>query len=259
MMLIYLMDFFFHFLLVPIGFLVGVYGTLIGAGGGFLLIPFLLILYPDATSEKMTSISLSVIFFNSLSGTISYAKMRRVNFKAGIIFALSSIPASIAGAYTTSFIPRKIFEIIFGLFLSGSVIFLNLRRIKNDGRGDNEIGVSKIIKGAILSFFVGYISALLGVAGGIIHVPVLIYLLKFPVHTATATSHFILAVVSFFASLTHLLKGYLHNEGLKVILLTAGVVPGAQLGAHLSTKISASWLIRALTIAILILGIRLIF
>ncbi len=49
--------------LVPLGFLVGAYGTLIGAGGGFVLMPILLILYPAETPELLTSISLAVVFF----------------------------------------------------------------------------------------------------------------------------------------------------------------------------------------------------
>lgn len=247
------------FLLIPIGFFVGAYGTLIGVGGGFLLIPFLLIFYPFASSETVTSISLSVIFFNTLSGTFSYARMKRIDFKAGIIFAISSIPGSIAGAWTTSYISRKIFETIFGIFLILSAILLNIINLKNRANNTGNTNNSKkILIGAILSFFVGYLSALLGVGGGIFHVPVLVYLLKFSVHNATATSHFILSVISFFASMTHVVKGSLHANWLKVIFLTAGVIPGAQLGAYLSNKMSETWIMRALTIAILILGIRLI-
>ncbi len=254
------MDFSFALLFILSGFLIGTYGTLIGVGGGFLLIPFLLIIYPEFSSEIITSISLSVIFFNSLSGTISYWRMGRVNLRVGIIFALFSIPGSIAGAFTTSFIPRRIFETIFGLFLIGVAIFLNLKRFQNDSQWTNDIEISSKVKtGVILSFFTGFVSALLGVAGGIIHVPLLIYFLKFPVHIATATSHFILSAITLFASLTHIFKGSLNHQWLRVFMLTAGVIPGAQLGAYLSSKISATWIIRGLTLAVFIMGLRLIF
>ncbi len=253
------MDTFLHIFFIISGFLIGTYGTLVGVGGGFLLIPLLLILYPNAPSETITSISLSVIFFNSLSGTISYWRMKRINFKVGILFALSSIPGSIAGALTTSFITRRIFEIIFGLFLMVSAIFLSFKRFKNNSKSEEIVTSSKIKKGAILSFIIGYLSAMLGVAGGIIHVPVLVYLLNFPVHIATATSHFILFVITLFGALTHVIKGSLHNSWLKVITLTIGVIPGAGVGAYLSSKIREIWIIRALTIAIFILGLRLVF
>ncbi|MGQ9619104.1 MAG: sulfite exporter TauE/SafE family protein [Candidatus Aminicenantia bacterium] len=252
---------FFLLFLIPIGFLIGAYGTLIGVGGGFLLIPFLLFAYPLEPSEKITSISLSVIFFNSFSGTISYSKMGRVNFKTGLFFALSSIPGSIAGAYTTPFIPRRLFELIFGFFLISSAIIINLKKHQNNFKTNdtNKTEPAIILKGSILSLFIGFISSLLGVAGGIFHVPFLIYLLKFPIRIATATSHFILAVTSFFASFTHLLKGSLKGEELKIIFLSLGIIPGAQVGALLSKIISEKWIIRALTLAIFILGIRIIF
>ena len=64
--------------LIPLGFVVGAYGTLIGAGGGFLLVPVLLLLYPRETPETITSISLAVVFFNALSGSIAYARMKRI-------------------------------------------------------------------------------------------------------------------------------------------------------------------------------------
>jgi uncharacterized membrane protein YfcA len=59
--------------LIPLGLLIGMLGTLIGAGGGFVLLPVLLLLYPDADPDTVTSISLAVVFFNALSGSWAYA------------------------------------------------------------------------------------------------------------------------------------------------------------------------------------------
>ncbi len=60
---------------IPLGFLVGAYGTLIGAGGGFVLMPVLLVLYPGQSPELLTSISLAVVFFNAASGSWAYARV----------------------------------------------------------------------------------------------------------------------------------------------------------------------------------------
>ncbi len=54
--------------LIPLGILLGTLGTLIGAGGGVVLLPVLLLLHPDANPETVTSISLAVVFFNALPG-----------------------------------------------------------------------------------------------------------------------------------------------------------------------------------------------
>ena len=78
--------------LFPLGLAIGAFGTLIGAGGGFILVPILLILYPNENTELITSISLAVVFFNALSGSLAYARMKRVDFKSGIVFAVATIP-----------------------------------------------------------------------------------------------------------------------------------------------------------------------
>jgi uncharacterized membrane protein YfcA len=78
--------------LLPLGILIGVFGTLIGAGGGFILVPILLLLYPDEQTELITSISLAVVFFNALSGTWAYSRMGRIDYKSGIMFAAATIP-----------------------------------------------------------------------------------------------------------------------------------------------------------------------
>src|SRR4030042_5305172 len=106
-----------YFLLIGIGILVGTFGTLIGAGGGFVLMPILLIAYPQAKVETVTCISLAVVFFNALSGSAAYAKMKRIDYRSGIIFAIATIPGAILGALTTDYIPRHIFNLTFGIIM----------------------------------------------------------------------------------------------------------------------------------------------
>ena len=83
--------------LIVIGFTVGAIGTLIGAGGGFLLVPILLLLNPKTPPDVVTGISLAVVFFNAASGSVAYARMRRINYRAGIIFALAAVPGAVIG------------------------------------------------------------------------------------------------------------------------------------------------------------------
>lgn len=97
--------------LIPLGLAVGAFGTLIGAGGGFILVPILLLMYPDKSPETITSISLAVVFFNALSGSIAYSKMKRIDYKSGLIFATATIPGSVLGALTVSHIPRHLFNL----------------------------------------------------------------------------------------------------------------------------------------------------
>jgi uncharacterized membrane protein YfcA len=113
--------------LIPLGFVVGAYGTLIGAGGGFLLVPILLLIYPHETPETITSISLAVVFFNALSGTIAYARLKRIEYRSGLIFSAATIPGAILGALTTVYLPRRLFDSIFGFLLMAVAIFLAIK------------------------------------------------------------------------------------------------------------------------------------
>ena len=261
--------------LIPLGFMVGTFGTLIGAGGGFILVPVLLLLYPDKSPETITSISLAVVFFNALSGSLAYLKMKRIDFKSGIIFAIATIPGSILGAYSTSYIPRNIFNIVFGILLIVACVFLMLKsenkkvidgklprghmtRTLTDIDGIKHIFSYNPVLGVVISVFVGYISSLLGIGGGIIHVPVLVHVLNFPVHIATATSHFVLAVMSLSGTVVHLQSGVLTEGAQLIIPLSIGVLFGAQLGARLSKRFHGVWIIRSLAIALGLVGIRIL-
>ena len=68
-------------LLCLLGFGVGVFGTLVGAGGGFILTPVLLLVYPQSSPALITAISLIAVFFNAGSGSIAYARQRRIDYR----------------------------------------------------------------------------------------------------------------------------------------------------------------------------------
>jgi uncharacterized membrane protein YfcA len=261
--------------LIPVGFLVGTYGTLVGAGGGFVLVPMLLLLYPQESPEVITSISLAVVFFNALSGSIAYMRLKRVDYRSGILFASATVPGAILGAVTTSFIPRPLFDIFLGVMMIGASLFLLFHRDKKNGdKGSRFPGclVRNLVEangtahtfsysptlGVGLSLVVGYISSLLGIGGGIIHVPALVHLLNFPVHIATATSHFMLAIMALTGTGVHILTGAFHHGIRRTIALAIGVLIGAQLGAFLSNRVGGVWIIRGLAIALGFVGIRIL-
>src|SRR5580765_7464998 len=104
-----------HTLIVLIltGFLIGIFGTLIGAGGGFILIPILILSYPELNPATITAISIVIVAANAISGSIAYARSGRIDFKAGVLFALFTIPGSVLGVLSTSYIPRTLFNVLF--------------------------------------------------------------------------------------------------------------------------------------------------
>jgi uncharacterized membrane protein YfcA len=275
-----------HYLwLLPLGLLVGAFGTLIGAGGGFILMPILLLVYPRDKTELITAISLAVVFFNALSGSFAYTRMKRVDYKSGIIFSIATIPGAILGALSTAYVPRRAFDLIFGVLMTIAAVFLWLsakeehstspspkvlpvsekagthltERHLVDAEGVHYRYAFDLRIGVVLSIFVGYVSSLLGVGGGFIHVPALSRLLNFPVHIATATSHFVLAIMALTGTLVHVVQGVFVHGVRRTAVLAIGVLVGAQAGAWLSNRTGGKAIIRGLAVALAFVGIRLIF
>jgi len=262
--------------LAIIGFVAGTFGTLIGAGGGFVLMPILLLLYPRESPELLTSISLAVVFFNASSGSAAYARQKRIDYRSAIMFAAATIPGAILGALSSAYIPRQIFNGIFGVVLISVSAFLLIRpettrnfnsdpgrwtasRTIIDAAGTSHTYSFNPVIGIVLSIFVGYVSSVLGIGGGIIHVPAMVQLLDFPVHIATATSHFVLAVMALTGTIVHIVTGtFSHGMG-RTIALVVGVLPGAQLGAKLSNRVQGKSIIRGLALALGFVGIRILF
>jgi hypothetical protein len=112
--------------------------------------------------------------------------------------------------------------------------------------------------GIALSFGVGFLSSLLGIGGGVVHVPLLIQLLGFPAHIATATSHFILVISALTGTLIHLWQGDFQGGFGQTFFLSIGVVVGAQIGARLATKVHGLFIVRALSLALVLVGLRLV-
>src|ERR1041385_6487651 len=108
-----------------LGVAVGAIGTLIGAGGGFVLIPVLLFLHPHEPAANLTALSLAVVFANSLSGSSAYARMGRVDWRSAPLFSLAGRPGSLGGAWLTKFIQRRLFDPLLGLTLIvGAILVL---------------------------------------------------------------------------------------------------------------------------------------
>lgn len=262
--------------LILVGLGVGAFGALVGVGGGFVLVPILLLLYPDMPADELTSISLAVVLVNSLSGTTAYARQRRTDYRSALLLGASSLPGAVAGALVVGKLPREAFDACFAAVLGGAGIFVLarsprqsivqpvtgrwvIRRTMEDSLQQRFAYAYSLWTAIVISVVVGFASSLLGIGGGIVRVPLMIWALHFPVHIAAATSQPILAFTAAEGISVHVLQGTLTGGTtlVRVALLAAGTVPGAQLGAFVARRLRGPVITRILGGSMIIVGVRL--
>lgn len=244
--------------LFALGLLVGTIGTLLGVGGGFVLVPIFLLVF-HYTPQYAIGTSLAVVFFNALSGSIAYVRQKRVHYDAAFRFSIATLPGAFLGSYAARYFTNRSFFVIFGLVLIIIAYLLYRRGAQEENSAlvcDASFHYNRTL-GVLISMGVGFLSSILGIGGGIIHVPVMVCILGFPTLSATATSHFVLAVSTLFGVASHYALGNILIG--PALTIGAGALVGAQLGAVISHKAKPVWISSLLAIALAAVGLRLIF
>lgn len=266
-------------LLFLIGIAAGTLGSLVGLGGGIVVVPALIYLgtfiphLGDITPQVAVGTSLIVVIFTGLSSTLAYMKYKTVDYKSGLLFFIGSGPGGIVGAFVNKTMDVQSFSLYFGIFMIFISIILMVRgKIKpfkasegkyhykrsfmNDEGIESYYGFNPIISLPI-AFIVGFISGLFGVGGGSLMVPAMILLFMFPPHIAVATSMFMIFLSAITSSIAHISLG--NVNWLLTLVLVPGAWLGAMLGAKINTKLKGNTVINLLRIILIILGLRLIF
>lgn len=268
-------------MLLSIGLFAGIYGSIIGAGGGFVLLPVLLLLpaFAGYSPQTITTITLAAALANAIGGSVTYARQKRIDYTLAFIFAGCALPGSILGRIAIESIERSRFMVAFGVL----VIFLGLYLINRrapktrpDHTGPLPFGfISRELTqpdglvrtvavdlrlGALLSFGVGLAASVFGIGGGVLFVPMLVGLLGYPVSRATATSTFFLMLTASAAVATDLLRSNntLINEWRLAVPIVLGTFLGGQIGATISKYIPPGRILQLLAAALVLIGIRLI-
>jgi uncharacterized membrane protein YfcA len=251
---------------------IGILGTLIGAGGGFLVVPLLVFAEPTWSTDQVTAFSLAIVTANATAGALSYWWQGRVDPFTFPLYTVAAVPGSIVGAYATAYLPRPVFDPIFG----GALVVIGIWLLWKPGSSDAGTRTGPFERrlvdrdghhyrwsfhpwiGFVGSILIGALSSVLGIGGGIIHVPLLATVLGFPAHVATATSHAVLAVTAGIATIVHLIKGDYRTTWPLVLISAGGAVLGAPLGARLSRVIPGATILRVLAVGLGFVGVRLL-
>ena len=273
--------------LVALGLFAGGYGTMVGLGGGFLLVPAFLFLHFD--SRVAAGTSMAVVLANAASGSVSYLRQKRVDVRSGVIFAIAGIPGAWLGAMADQVIPQRLFTVLFAILLA----WVGIRLLTTERRSHEELAEEasrddeprpgllqerptdlmtrdfvdaqgirytysyNLAAGVAVSLGAGFLASAFGIGGGLVQVPAMVYMFGFPAHIATATSTLIIASTALFGTASHALYGDVAWS--PAILVAAGAVVGAQIGARLAKRVASAPLLRLLAISVLVTAVKLIW
>lgn len=257
------------FLLV--GLAAGIVGSIVGIGGGMFFVPALLYfgnLYSPGSilPQIATGTSLVVVMITALSSTLAFYKQKKVDKQSALFFFVGSAPGAVLGVYFNGLMSPRMFYLVFGLFQIGMFILMmvkdklkprnvawDVRRTYIDEQGVEHQYGYKRLWALFVAFGVGITSSMFGIGGGVLMVPVLIVLFRFPPHIATATTMAVIFLSGVIGSVTNIIH---HNiNWLYVLLLAPGAWIGGRLGAKIAARLKGKTLV--ILLRVLILGIAL--
>ncbi|HGH0783635.1 TPA: sulfite exporter TauE/SafE family protein [Staphylococcus pseudintermedius] len=264
-------------ILILVGFLSAIIGSLVGIGGGIIIVPTLIYfgvtlnILGGITPQTAIGTSSIILIATGLSSTVGYLKQNQVDVKNGIIFTIGIIPGALIGAYLSQYLTLHSFNLYFGMFLILISVLLMVRHrippIKafqqerymksfTDAHGEHyRYGVVPTIA-IIASFIIGLTAGLFGIGGGALMTPLMLLVFRFPPHIAVGTSMMMIFFSSVTGSIGHIMLGHV-LWGYSLILIISSWV-GAQLGVRLNKTVKSDTVVLILRLVMLGLGIYLI-
>lgn len=256
------------FLLLGLGGIVGILSGMFGVGGGFLMTPLLFFIgIPPAVAVATEA---NQIVASSFSGVLAHLKRRTVDLKMGCVLLVGGLAGAGLGVFIFNYLKSlgqvdllvKLCYVIF-LGIIGGLMFIESLNAIRKSRGTSAPPPRKkhnwihglpfkmrfrvsglyisVIPPLLVGLCVGILAAIMGVGGGFIMVPAMIYLLGMPTKVVVGTSLFQIIFVTAFTTLLHATTNYTVDMALAVLLLVGGVV-GAQIGTRIGTRLKAEQL-----------------
>lgn len=266
------------FLLLGLGGMVGVLSGMFGVGGGFLMTPLLFFIgIPPAVAVATEA---NQIVASSFSGVLAHLRRKTVDLKMGCVLLAGGLVGAFAGVQVFAALRSAgqvelLVQLCYVVFLGviGGLMFLeslrSMRRARTGQRAARKthywvhglpfkmkFRTSRLYVSAIpplvVGAIVGLLAAIMGVGGGFIMVPAMIYIIGMPTKVVVGTSLFQIIFVTGFATILHATTNYTVDMALALLLLVGGVV-GAQVGARIGVNMKAEQL--RILLALLVLGV----
>jgi uncharacterized membrane protein YfcA len=257
--------------LFAVGSAAGILGSLVGLGGGFVVIPVLRLFY-NVAPALTAGASLVMVLANSVSGSIAYLRQGRADVKLALLVAATGVPACIAGALAVRHVTVAGFDAIYAVLLL--LFFVDIMRRRNatkppalhlpglrprtlvDAGGEVFRYAWSPALVLLAGLAIGFISSFFGIGGGIVFLIVFIAVFAMPAHVVTATSILSMLFVAPVGVATHWFEGNI-DPTFAVPLALGGLV-GGQFGPQIARRLSSPQLLTVLAFAVLATALSLV-
>ncbi len=252
------------------GLLTGFFGSMLGLGGGFIMVPVLVLGF-GLQIHLAVGTSLAVMIFTASSSAAGYWRHGRIDFRLAFCLMATSLPAVVLGAYIGNMLGRGTLKVVFGAALAMAAVRMLAGRKALASHGFKKHVLERRIvdrEGTVFTYNVnlvltmifagvaGLSAGLLGIGGGIVNVPVLTFA-GLPIHLAVATSSFLIIFNAITGATSHAFLGNI-NYALAAAIVP-GAIAGAQLGAMAAKRVKPKKLRLILGFALLVLALRMVF
>ena len=270
------------FTLIGLGGIVGLMSGMFGVGGGFLITPLLFFIgIPPAIAVATGA---NQVVASSVSGVLGHVKRRTVDFRMGTVLLIGGLIGSALGVAVFNLLQRlgqielvvQISYVVMLGFVGSTMLIESLRALRRTRRGGRTTRRAhgwihalpfkmkfrtsglylSVIPPLVVGLLVGVLSAMMGVGGGFIMVPAMIYLLGMPTKVVIGTSLFQITFVTAFTTLMHAIS-YNTVDIMLAVLLIVGGVTGAQIGTYLGARLRAEQLRILLALVVLAVCVKL--
>jgi len=239
-----------------IGLFSGFLGSILGVGGGFIVVPMLTLVLHLPIHIAVASSLISIVATSCIAASV-YAKNKLTNVRLGLLLETATIPGAIIGVFAAALFTPSALIIIFGivlLYIAYTMVIQQAIPEKNNLQTNNPTNksnklssyydqnlgkitaykINHIPLGLGVSFFAGILSTMLGIGGGIIKVPIMNLIMRVPIKAAIGTSSFMIAITATVGAIVYYLRGYVYPNIVAPLII--GVFLGAILGTGLAQK-----------------------
>ncbi len=244
-------------LLFATGLGAGALGALLGIGGGIILVPVLSLAF-GVPMQHAVAASLVCVIASSSGAAATYVRDHRCDVRLGMKLEIFTVAGAILGAFVAPLLPTSAIQILFALMVIPAARSM-LRKAPADEAASFEgqgVEVRHLPLGYAASVGAGTLSAVLGIGGGPIKVPVMTMIMGVPFKVATATSNLMIGVTASASVFVYLSRGLLDLE--IVVPTVLGVLAGAMLGAMAMPHVPTARLKGVFAVLLLALGVQML-